>query len=106
MKLPQSILLRCLRICIQRALLATCVALIVAFTEVILYMIWDSRRSPKKAGHSRAPLVISTKEKLAEDKVDTVDVTATSSSTDSPHSALRQRPMQSASMPHETLRVI
>jgi len=84
-----------------RALLATCLALIVAFAEVILYMIWDSHRSPKKSG--RTPLVVSTKEKLVEDKVDTVDVTATSSSTEPPHSALRQRLTQSASTPHESL---
>jgi hypothetical protein len=88
---------------IQRALLATCVALVVALAEVILYMIWDSRRSLKKLG--RAPLIISAKDskKLVEDKVDTVDVTATSSSTDPLHSALRQRLTQSASTLHESL---
>ncbi|KAG0709193.1 hypothetical protein DFH29DRAFT_978773 [Suillus ampliporus] len=84
-----------------RALLATFVALVVAFAEVILYMIWDSRRSTKKT--DRAPRIISRDEKLLEDsdKAGTVDATATSSSTDPHHSALRQRPIQSASIPHE-----
>jgi len=86
--------------CIQRALLATCVALVVAFAEIVLYMIWESRRSPKKAGP--APLIMK-KEKLVEDKVDIVDITATSSSTDSPRIALRQRPVQSVSVTHISL---
>ena len=98
---PSLAVLWCSRVYIQRAMLATCAALIVGFAEIILYMIWDSRRSPKKSGH--APLMISTKEKLLEDKVNTVDVTATSSSTDDPHTALRQRLTQSASTPHESL---
>ncbi|KAG1804525.1 uncharacterized protein BJ212DRAFT_1284281 [Suillus subaureus] len=86
-----------------RALFATSVALVVALAEIILYMIWDSRRSTKKT--ERAPRILSRNEKLVEDsdKADIVDATAASSSADPHHSALRQRLVQSASIPHDTL---
>ncbi|KAG1741088.1 hypothetical protein EDB19DRAFT_1634909 [Suillus lakei] len=86
-----------------RALFATCVALVVALAEVILYMIWDSRRSTKKT--DRPPRIISRNEKLVEDsdKADIVNATAASSSTDPHHSALRQRLIQSTSIPHDSL---
>jgi hypothetical protein len=86
-----------------RALFATSVALVVALAEIILYMIWDSRRSTKKT--ERAPRILSRNEKLVEDsdQADTVDATAASSSTDPHHSALRQRLVQSASIPQDNL---
>ncbi|KAG2366924.1 hypothetical protein BDR07DRAFT_1394842 [Suillus spraguei] len=86
-----------------RALLATFVALVVALAEIILYMIWDSRRTTKKT--ERAPHILSRDEKLVEDldKADIVDATASSSSTDPQYSALRQRLVQSASIPRDSL---
>ncbi|KAG2748440.1 hypothetical protein P692DRAFT_20874395 [Suillus brevipes Sb2] len=86
-----------------RALFATFVALVVALAEIILYMIWDSRRSTKKT--ERAPRILLRNKKLVEDsnKAGTVNATAASSSTDPHHSALRQRLVQPASIPHDSL---
>lgn len=88
---------------IQRALFATFIALVVALAEIILYMIWDSRRSTEKT--ERAPRILLRNKKLEEDsnKAGTVNATAASSSTDSHHSALRQRLVQPASIPHDSL---
>ncbi|KIJ62025.1 hypothetical protein HYDPIDRAFT_189293 [Hydnomerulius pinastri MD-312] len=73
-----------------RALLAVCAALLVAFAEIILYMIWDSRRSKVSEPPRKRRVLVKHKKDIAE-KGDPTEISPQASSTGIEDTSLRHR---------------
>ncbi|KIL00752.1 hypothetical protein PAXRUDRAFT_821334 [Paxillus rubicundulus Ve08.2h10] len=74
-----------------RTMSAMCAALVVAFAEVVLYMIWDSRRSSQPLQPSRQRRVLVTRKKGVAEKDGEVDIPPQASSTGFEGATLRHR---------------
>ncbi|KAH7890704.1 hypothetical protein F5I97DRAFT_1923195 [Phlebopus sp. FC_14] len=74
-----------------RALVAVGAALVVAFAEIMLYMIWDSRRSAKPEEPSRRHRVLVQRKKDAGEVDDAKEVSVLASSTSLRDSSLHHR---------------
>ncbi|KAH7907260.1 hypothetical protein BJ138DRAFT_521777 [Hygrophoropsis aurantiaca] len=74
-----------------RAILAVCAALVVALAEIILYVIWDSRRNTKAQTPIHRTPSETTKLKREDDDVDNVEPSSLTSNTGHHEGVLRQR---------------
>ncbi|KAF9221390.1 hypothetical protein BS17DRAFT_785308 [Gyrodon lividus] len=82
-----------------RALLAVCAALVVAFAEAILYVIWDSRRSSQSRQPSRKSRVLVKQKKDTAEKDVGGNIPPQASSTGVEDANIRHRTVIAASIP-------